>query len=108
MRSRNTRRHFKEIVIAYKPGIFAIFETRVHSSTTVDLLENVGFTDLYAVEAVGYAGEIWLMWNCNMAIVEILYVNDQAVKALVTKLEGQIWLLTVVYASPRYQLWTEL
>lgn len=48
------------------------------------------------------------MWNCNMAIVEILYVNDQAVKALVTKLEGQIWLLTVVYASSRYQLWTEL
>lgn len=108
MRSRNTRRYFKEIVIAYKSGIFAILETRVHSSTTVDLLANVGFTDLHAVEAARYAGEIWLMWNCNMTVVEILSVNDQAVTALVTEPEGQIWLLTVVYASPRYQLQTEL
>lgn len=109
MGTRNTRLYFKKMVRIHKPTIFATLETRIHSSNVADFLANMGFTNLYVVEALGYGGEgIWLLWNCNMVKVEVLSAHDQAMTALVTKIDGQTWILIMVYASPNYQIWEQL
>lgn len=100
--------YMKELVKAYKPAIFATLETRIHSSIVFDFLVNSSFTDMFAIEALGYSGGIWLLWNANMASIEVLAATDQAVTALVTKLDGQNWLHTVVYASPNYMIREDL
>lgn len=67
MGTRNTRLYFKEMVRIHKSMIFATLETRIHSSNVADFLANMGFTDLYVVEALGYGG-----WG-DLVVMELQY-----------------------------------
>lgn len=60
----------------HKLAVFAVLETRIHITNVYDCLTMTEFTDLYAVEALGYVGGIWLLWNCSMVNVEVSSATD--------------------------------
>lgn len=103
MGSRHTRLHLREMIKVHKPTILALLETKVHSRGAMDFLAQLGFTDLLVVEALGYVGGIWLMWNDATITVDLFSMEDQYITVLVKEGGGHNWLLTVVYASPLFQ-----
>lgn len=108
MGSKNTKLHLKEMIRMHKPAIVALLETRVHSSQVLPFLENYGFSDMLVVEALGFVGGIWLLWDKNLVNVELLSMEDQVVSILVKEPLGCHWLLTVVYSSPKAYVKEEL
>lgn len=73
-----------------------------------------GFLNLFRVEAIGFSGGIWILWNSNSVGLEILAYSDQLIHAILSlSLPGSVdVLLTAVYGSPdakdRKGLWTSL
>lgn len=63
MGSKNTRLHLKKMITTHKSGILAVLETKIHSSKVMDFFVNIGFTDMVVVEAAGFIGGIWLLWD---------------------------------------------
>lgn len=107
-----TLSHLTYMIKDHKPNMIALLETRVHSSRAIDILTKTHLTNVEAVEACGFVGGIWLLWDWNTETVEVISKNDQALNAVVHMDNGRFWLLTVIYASPnplyRQELWEYL
>lgn len=102
MGARTTRLHLKEMIRYHKPAILALLETKVHSSHVLGFLAHLGFTELLAVEAMGYVGGISVLWNDSITSVEVVSMEDQCITVLVKDGLSSHWVLTVVYASPHF------
>lgn len=64
------------------------------------LQERLKFTDGIFVEAIGFAGGIWLCWDADRVHVEEVSTFDQIITELVRDGHHQPWVLSVIYASP--------
>lgn len=64
------------------------------------------------MEAEGYSGEIWVLWEGEEIEVEIILVHKQFIHLVVNPRKQGEWQLTIIYASPRaterLELWHEL
>ena len=67
----------------------------------------LGFDHWIRVEAVGYGGGIWVLWQDTLQ-VKILRTRPQFVHMVVTPQGGQPWLLSIIYGSPNPSLWKYL
>lgn len=101
MGSKETTLQVKEMIKTHQPAILALLETRLHSSRIMQFLQNTGFTDMLTVEAMGFVGGIWILWDCHRVMLEPLVLGDQIISVMVQEPLGPTWLLSVVYASPR-------
>lgn len=112
VRSLETRLHLKEMLRTHHPDILILLETKIHSSGVMNVLVNTEYTNMLAVEASGFVGEIWLLWNCSQVAVEEVSMMDQMLNVIVRKPTGTVWLLSALYASPqvvnRMELWAYL
>lgn len=72
-------------------------------------MNNSKLSKIMAVEANGFAGQIWLMWDPQAVSIEGIAQYDQILNVLVTPPHGRVLLLSTVYASPnplyRRELW---
>lgn len=100
-RARKTKLHLKEMIRVYKPGILAVKETKVHSSQEICFLESLGFTDKLVVEAMGFVGGLWLLWDSVIVTIQNIFMNTQMITVFVKENVMPTWILTVVYPSPR-------
>lgn len=98
---RQTRLHLKEMVKIHRPTILALMETKIQSHHVYGFLASIGFTDMVVVEASGFVGGLWFLWDNHRITVEPLAVEDQVTTVLVSETTSAPWLLSVVYASPR-------
>lgn len=64
------------------------------------------------MEAVGYSGGIWILWDRTQLDVETISIDEQVINVLVWGHNKIPWLLTDLYASPnsvfRFDLWAYL
>ncbi|KAL5859327.1 hypothetical protein ACOSQ4_000623 [Xanthoceras sorbifolium] len=80
---------------------------------TVTDLKNIklGFSSNYVVNANGFSGGLWLLWNDSRVNLRIIADSNQTISALV-EMDSFFWILTVVYASPvisiRRNIWRYL
>lgn len=84
----------------YEPDMVALLETRISSSLAGRIMNNSKLSKIMAVEANGFAGEIWLMWDPQAVSIEGIAQYDQILNVLVTPPHGRVLLLSTVYASP--------
>lgn len=84
--------------------ILAICEPRVQFHRTRASLLRLGFTDFEIVEAIGFSGGIWLLWNRNKIYVSFIDKNFQSISVKVDISGKPSWMLTVVYASPTHSI----
>lgn len=91
----------------------ALLEPRVSASKLPGILKSTGFDESYVVEAQGFSGGIWLLWNKQWGAIEVLSSTRQLVHTRLTLQRGvQPLLVTFVYGSPnasaRDTLWRDL
>ncbi|XP_024195607.1 uncharacterized protein LOC112198715 [Rosa chinensis] len=107
--SDNFRSVIADLVKLHSVDILAICEPKVQFSRASITLKNLGFTDSRIVEAEGFSGGLWLLWNKNKTQVDFIDDNFQSISVKITLPGKPAWMLTVVYASPthttRSSLW---
>ncbi|GMJ02877.1 hypothetical protein HRI_003956900 [Hibiscus trionum] len=102
----------KQFIHDYKPDIVLMVEPRVSGSRAERFITAMGFPHSHRVEAVGFAGGIWLAW-WDTVDLDIIFNHFQFVHFRVTvKRTGISFLSTAVYGSPcstkRNRLWSNL
>lgn len=104
-------RAFKELVRMHKPDLVALFEPRISGSSADEVCKKTGFANWIRVEASGFSGGIWVLWN-NSINIHIVRTDPQFVLMQVHDRVGDPFWLAAVYASPnrtlRRILWKEM
>ena len=102
----------KEYIRTHKPAIIAILETHISGKRADEVCNNIGFQGRYRVEARGFQGGIWVLWDTSEVSLNVLKAHPQFITSQVHRRGMQPWCFTVVYASPspqlREQLWCEM
>lgn len=105
------RRAFKSLISTYKVDMVAVLEPKVSGLQADKFIKLSGFDRSQRVEAVGFSGGIWLLWNERIT-VDIVENHKQFILFKVINMNGGWSWITAVYASPvnalRSQLWIEL
>ncbi|KAJ8436976.1 hypothetical protein Cgig2_012263 [Carnegiea gigantea] len=95
-----------------RPDILALLETHLSGRRAYEVCTQTGFHQWYRVEARGFSGGIWVLWNPHEIGLRVLLAHDQFITMEVHKGSARPWLYTVVYASPhahlREELWCRL
>ena len=84
----------------YCTSFIALLETRTSGNKAKRIINKMGFDSYFIVEAQGFAGGIWCMWDLNAIIMKPLSHSDQHVSLEVKGSRGLSWTLTVIYGSP--------
>ena len=89
----------------------ALFEHRISGVKADDFIKKSGFQRSHRVEARGFSGGIWILWDDSFE-VEFIINHNQFIHFKIIDLKGCSSWVTVVYASPipmvRKILWSEL
>ncbi|XP_055960701.1 uncharacterized protein LOC126667366 [Mercurialis annua] len=96
----------------YNPSIMVVVEPRIAGIKADKVIKRTGFDFSHRVEAHGFSGGIWLLWNVN-AKVDILLNHFQFIHISLTfDNTGETFLFTAVYGSPspsnRNNMWRDL
>ncbi|XP_019152396.1 PREDICTED: uncharacterized protein LOC109149189 [Ipomoea nil] len=88
-----------------------LLEPRISGNAADKACKSFGFVNWLRVEAVGFSGGIWLLWNNNLK-VEIIATNPQFILTRIGEENRNIGLVSFVYGSPsqsyRNKLWEGL
>ncbi|XP_062028431.1 uncharacterized protein LOC133744315 [Rosa rugosa] len=107
--SENFKTAIADLVKLHSVDILAICEPRVQFKRVSNALSSLGFPDSRIVEARGFSGGIWLLWDKNRTQVDFVDENSQSISVKVSIPGKQTWLFTAIYASPthvtRASLW---
>ncbi|KAB5560806.1 hypothetical protein DKX38_005763 [Salix brachista] len=102
----STIKDFKKM---YAIDVFAVLEPRISGSKALNVATILGFSHYHIVDATGFSGGVWLLWNGSTVSLQVIAHASQSITALVHA-QNKCWLLTVVYANPnpriRESLWT--
>ncbi|KAL8166154.1 hypothetical protein V2J09_007653 [Rumex salicifolius] len=95
----------------FKTDVLVLMETRVSGAQAQDVCTSLGFSDNFRVEAVGFSGGIWILWNSTITTVQIVKGYPHFIHSKIDS-NGDWFHLIVVYAPPmptrRRQFWTDL
>ncbi|KAL4353175.1 hypothetical protein GQ457_06G017320 [Hibiscus cannabinus] len=93
-------RSFKLLVKKQKPDMVVVMEPRISGRAADTFIRKSGFEYSYRVEAHGFSGGIWLLWQCPVN-VQILAVSNQYIHTL-CKMgdDDSSFFGAFVYASP--------
>ncbi|KAJ6319273.1 hypothetical protein OIU78_014820 [Salix suchowensis] len=102
----STIKDFKKV---YAINVFVVLEPRISGSKALNVATNLGFSHYHIVDATGFSGGVWLLWNGSSVSLQVIAHANQSITALV-HVRNKCWLLTVVYVNPnpriRESLWT--
>lgn len=86
-----------ELCRRYVPVIFIILETRLDRTSLLLIL----YLRSMVLEADGYSGGIWFLWNSDVVDVMGRNTSDRIMYAVITmkSLNNETWVLSSVYAS---------
>ncbi|GLT60154.1 hypothetical protein SLA2020_329350 [Shorea laevis] len=102
----------QELIKKHKPDIFIIAEPRISGTTADDRINDLRFDESVKVDARGFSGGIWILWNRTVGDITILDCFSQAITLLVKQAHRDPWLLSAIYANPvptiREKLWQHL
>ncbi|KAL4366987.1 hypothetical protein GQ457_05G012790 [Hibiscus cannabinus] len=96
----------------HMPKVVGLFEPRISGRKANRVIAKLGFTHSFRVEAQGFSGGIWLLWDLDVEL-EILHLSNQFINGRVRWTSGMSWIhFTMVYASPsstrRRALWSQI
>ncbi|CAL8152453.1 unnamed protein product [Prunus armeniaca] len=98
----------KDLKKAFDIDILAVLEPRISGSRALTVAQNLGFSHYHIVDATGFSGGVWLLWNASSVSLQVVAHSSQSITVLVT-LGNQWCLLTMVYVNPypgiRESLW---
>lgn len=102
------RRNLKELLAEVRPAIVAIVEPRISGVKAKRVVRRFKIGKFYIVDPVGFAGGILLCWDDSAVNIEVIYSEPQCIHAMVKDGTGREFLLSVVYASPIFEVRKQL
>ncbi|KAI9081853.1 hypothetical protein K1719_036115 [Acacia pycnantha] len=102
----------KNLIFSHKVDMVVLLETRISGDKAKKANRSFGFRYSEIVEALGFVGGIWLIWNNSNLVVNVMERHLQFLHCQLM-IGGKIpWYFTAVYASPhenvRGELWEKL
>lgn len=92
----------RDLVQRHKIQLLAILEPRISGIREDRVTKRMGFSHQFRVEAQGFAGGIWLLWEEQDFVVDIVQSHQQFVHMrILPKSRGRPWFCTVVYGAPK-------
>lgn len=102
----------KELVSVNQPNVLTLVETHMGGEQALKIASILGYSGHTRVDAQGFRGGIWVYWKPELVSVEPILKHNQHITMDITRVFGQPWYFTAVYASPdpakRKDLWSEL
>lgn len=102
----------RDYVRMYHLNFVAILEPRISGSQADHVVHRIGLGGSIRVEARGFSGGIWCLWNPAAINISVLAREEFCIHLKVNPSTPKEWILTVVYASPqannRPRLWERL
>ena len=92
----------------HKPDLLILLDTRMSSLRAEEIHQMSSLSRNECVEAKGFLGGIWVLWNDDTIAVEVISKNMQVVNAVVKGSDGVEWILSAVCASPNEALRNQL
>ena len=89
-----------DLIHSHHMDILFIYEPRISGCKATSIAQSLGFANFEIVDATGFSGGLWLLWDATKAHVDILGTSNQSISASVAWLGQSPWLFTAVYASP--------
>ena len=78
-------------------------ETKASGAREKRIANRLPFNGAIFANAIGLSGGLWLLWDSSRVSVTELATTEQEIHVLVTPIYSNTsWLLSVVYASPRF------
>ncbi|KAL3497771.1 hypothetical protein ACH5RR_040503, partial [Cinchona calisaya] len=78
-------------------------ETKLSGSNATEACLKLPFSYFEIVDAQGFKGGIWMLWNETKVKVDIVDKIDQSIQAVIqVHPNGFPWLLSAIYASPNF------
>lgn len=102
--SADTSRAIIRLVRDHSPHILVLTETRVPSTRAKNIIKRTQFTNIAAVEARGFAGGIWCLWDDTTIKVKVLSYTAQILNIGIMSNATLSWVASFVYASPVEQI----
>ncbi|KAF7821806.1 reverse transcriptase [Senna tora] len=77
------RRVFRDMMPTYQPDMVLLTETRISGEHAENIIASLGFDNTFKVDAMGFAGGIWILWNPRAINVDILSFSFQEIQCLI-------------------------
>ncbi|CAN1135879.1 hypothetical protein LINPERHAP2_LOCUS9126 [Linum perenne] len=103
---------FKDYITEHKPNVVILVEPKISGSTADGVCRSLGFDECRRVDAVGFAGGIWVAWLADQIHLDVVESSDQFMH-LKGHAEGMgQFFLTAVYGRPsiakRVHMWANI
>lgn len=103
----------KHIVKQYHIDVMCLIETRISGSRADQVIRKLGFSNWIRLEAAGFTGGIWVLWNDNNTMIEYLSSSPQYIHCkMIDRNGGEEHLITFIYGETTYHkrraLWDAL
>lgn len=96
------RRVFRELINTHRPDIAILTETRISRDRANRIIATLGFDHYIKVDAMGFVGGIWVLWNPNVITTQPVATSFQEFH-LECRVNGKLFLLTAICASPCFE-----
>ncbi|CAN0917927.1 hypothetical protein LINGRAHAP2_LOCUS30580 [Linum grandiflorum] len=110
--SNSTKSSASHYMVRHKPNVVVLFEPKISGTSAERVCYKLGFRDVTRVEAVGFLGGIWVLWNGNQVDLTRIAASDQFVHFRCRSNAMGEFTFTAIYAKPsvevRNQLWEDL
>lgn len=105
------KRHFIRSITDLKRlhliSVMVLLEPRISGTTALKVADNLGFSNYFIVDAVGFSGGLWLLWNSADVNLQVAECSQYTITSLI-KYEGAQWFFIAVYANPHASLRSDL
>ncbi|KAI9109580.1 hypothetical protein K1719_019634 [Acacia pycnantha] len=92
----------KDMKRRYRLDMVVILEPRISGNVASKVIKNWGFKHSVRMEAVGFSGGIWILWEFDELKVDVKAMDEQFIHCSL-KYGGEEMLFTAVYAHPNEQ-----
>ncbi|KAK4588331.1 hypothetical protein RGQ29_019352 [Quercus rubra] len=91
-----------KLVSKHSPTILIVTKTRVEGNRDKEIMDWLPFDEAIHADTAGYSGRIWLLWNSDTVEVSKLVATEQEIHAQVKVSNSNSYLISTIYACPRY------
>ncbi|XP_050269430.1 uncharacterized protein LOC126713652 [Quercus robur] len=81
--NRDFKRRVFEMAVNHFPSIMVITETGVGGDRAAKIIESLPFDGFFAIDTIGYAGGLWLLWKREEVEVFVLASTKQEIHATI-------------------------
>ncbi|KAF7842450.1 RNA-directed DNA polymerase [Senna tora] len=94
----------RDLFNIYNLDILTLYETRTSGERATKIIQRCGINNFIRIEAEGYSGGIWILWNNDDIHITLLDSAFQIAHCCIEKQGSRAFCCTFLYANPNNQV----